>query len=1079
MKCRLSLIIVPLLLGAVPLSSAAQDPIRMARTPDISPDGSQVVFSYLGDIWMVEAIGGIARPVTMHRAHDINPVFSPDGKYIAFSSNRHGNYDVFIIPAQSGKPRRLTFDSANDMVSGWSPDGKNILFSSTRALQFPATVELYTVPTVGGREVRVTVADGKDGEYSPTGDRIAYVRGPGAWYRKGYRGSSSDDLWICEANGKNNRRLTRFAGQDASPMWSPDGQTLYYVSEEHGGVANIVRLPVSAINEPETAIHPVLVTKHSADSVRKARISRDGKWIVYECGPDLWVTSTQPGSSGRKLAIEVHADDKSNTERMETFTSGAREFALSADERHLVFAVHGELFLMPVAPNAQARRLTETNVNNHSATWAPDGRSIVFLSDRDGHENIYKVEAADPAGSRLADAITFKTTQLTFTRDPQLGVSFLPNGKRILFIRAGKLWSMNPDGKDAKQLTTDGQVFDYEWSPDSKWVVYARRDAYFASELFIVPSDGPTAENPSRNVTGYATFNGGVTWSQSGTTLAFLSSRKGSDATSLYTLSLRKPAAPGVNDRPSAPGAVPNVEIDFDDITLRANQVSQLPVDYAVISPDGSKIAFRATNNGSDLWVINANGSQLTRLTTGNQQPQQIRWSYRRDPLGRYQEVLYMRDGNGNLKLVRPGNDPKAESTVVTLPFTVKMNIKAEEEFQEMFDQAWRILAENFYDPKFHGANWDEVRKRYRPLVKHMAMKEDLFALLYLMLGELNASHLGVTGSLSTPEEPTADLGVIVDEFTIGKGLKILDTVRRGPADQRGITLKPGEYIMAIDGTPILADTNIPKLLNGKGGQVVAVQVAANPAADPKTWRRVGIRAIQRDSSSRTSGGLRDLVYERWVELNAKKVAELSGGKLGYIHIPSMDEAGLDRFVRALYSDNFDKEGIVLDVRFNGGGFTHDRVLNYLGAQEHTLFRQRDGAEGLVLRSSDRKWTRPITLLINNRSYSDAEIFPSAFRTLGLGKLVGEPTGGHVIGTGSTRLIDGSTFRIPRTGVFTTGGINMDREGVKPDILVEPHPDQLGKGQDVQLEKAVETLTKDVAEWQKKRTPKVASTPGK
>jgi tricorn protease len=1061
-------IVSALLLGALMAPAQAQEPIRMARTPDISPDGKLVAFSYLGDIWVVDAIGGIARPVTTHRAHDINPVFSPDGKSIAFSSTRHGSYDVFVIPTQSGKPRRLTYDSASDMVCDWSPDGKQVLFSSNRTPDFPSNTELYTVPVEGGRVQRITRAEGKDGVFSPVGDRLAYVRGPGQWYRKGYHGSANDDVWVCNLDGQNNQRVTRYNGQDGSPMWSPDGKTLYYVSDELNRVANIVKVSFGAGIDPEKT-RPTAVTRHTDEAVRKARISRDGKWIVYECGPDLWITGTGDGASPRKLAIEVHTDDKSNTERMETFTANATEFTLSPDERHMVFAVHGELFLMATTPGARTRRLTTSNVNNHGASWAPDGSAIVFVSDRDGHENVYKLEAADPVGAKLTQAVSYKTTQLTSSTEACIGVGYSPDGKKLAFIRSGKLWTMNPDGKEAKQLIPDGTVFDYEWAPDSKWICYARQDPSFASELYLIPAEGPTKENPARNITRYATYNGGVTWSGTGTTLAFLSTRKGADNSSVYTLALRKPTGPGIVAPES--GTPPTVEIDWDDIANRTQQVLPLPVEAAAISPSGNQIAIRmaspGSERGSDLWLVNSNGSQLTRLTTGSQQPQNIQWSRRNFGA----PTIYFRDNNGNIKLARPSLDPKGEPTIVTLLFSVKMTIKAEEEFQEMFDQAWRILSENFYDPKFHGADWDAVRARYRPLVKHIAMKEDLFALLYLMMGELNASHLGISNTLSTPEEPTADLGLILDPFYNGKGLKVLDILKRGPADQRGVNISPGSYVMAIDGTPIRENTNIAQLLNGKGGQTVILQVAANPEVEPKTWRRVEIQATSRDGTGLNA--VRELYYDRWVEQNARKVADLSGGKLGYIHIPSMNEAGLDRFVRALYSDNFDKEGIVLDVRFNGGGFTHDRVMNYLNAREHTLFRQRDGAEGLVLRSGDRKWTRPVTLLINNRSYSDAEIFPSAFRTLGVGKLVGEPTGGHVIGTRQTQLIDGSTFRIPRIGVFTVTGVNMDREGVKPDILIEPHPDQLGKGEDPQLKAAVEALRRDVDEWKKKRGDKV------
>jgi tricorn protease len=461
----------------------------------------------------------------------------------------------------------------------------------------------------------------------------------------------------------------------------------------------------------------------------------------------------------------------------------------------------------------------------------------------------------------------------------------------------------------------------------------------------------------------------------------------------------------------------------------------------------------------------------MMRLTTGGQSPHQIHWSRSKmPPFGL--ESIYFLDGNGTIRKAQPFVEVKPGGSLTlassgeasTLPFKVTMTIRTEDLYLEMFDQSWRYLSEHFYDPKFHGSNWEAVRAKYRPLVQHVALKEDLYALLYLMLGELNASHLGVAGFGTPPDQITADLGLIFDETYHGKGLKIAEVLKRGPADRRGLNLKPGDYIMAVDGTELTESVELSKLLNDKADEAVTVQVTSDPAADPKdpkARRRVEIKPAKREEIAALS-------YDRWVRNNAARVAELSKGKLGYIHIPSMDEEGLDRFVRSLYSDNFDKEAIVLDVRFNGGGFTHDQVLNYLGAREHTFFRQRDGGEGFVLRPYDRKWTKPLVLLINNRSYSDAEILPNAFRTLGLGKLVGEPTGGFVIGTGAVRLVDGSLFRVPRIGVYTSKGVNMEKEGVQPDVLVEPHPDQIAKGVDVQLDKAVEVLQEEVVAFKKK-----------
>jgi tricorn protease len=351
------------------------------------------------------------------------------------------------------------------------------------------------------------------------------------------------------------------------------------------------------------------------------------------------------------------------------------------------------------------------------------------------------------------------------------------------------------------------------------------------------------------------------------------------------------------------------------------------------------------------------------------------------------------------------------------------------------------------------------VREKYRALVKHVTMKEDLYNLVSLMLGELNASHLGISGYLRSADETTADLGLIFDETYKGPGLKISEVLKRGPADKRGIGLKAGDVILSIERTELTDKTNLSKLLNSKVNESMLLEVTSNPA-NPMGRRKVETQAVSRDRIS-------TLMYDRWVEKNAEAVAKQSGGKVGYIHIHSMDEAGVEQFVRTMYSDNYDKEGIVIDVRYNGGGFTHDQVLNYLGAKEHTFFRQRDGGEGTVMRQYDRKWSKPTTVLINNRSYSDAEIFPAAYKQLGLGKVVGQATGGLVIGTTETHLIDGSTFRLPRTGVFTSRGINMEKEGVQPDVAVEAAPEDLARGNDAQLKKAVEVLNVEVVEWKK------------
>ena len=1064
---------VLLALPAAP--AAAQEPIRFARTPDISPDGKHVAFSYLGDVWTVSAIGGVARPVTMHEAHDINPVFSPDGKSLAFSSNRHGSYDVFVVPAVGGKPKRLTFDSGHDMASGWTPDGKGVVFSSTRSPAYPSNLDCYVVPVAGGTERRLPLFEAKEAHYSPAGDRVAFVRGPGLWYRRGYRGSSNDDIWVGTADGKNLRQLTTFDGQDGYPMWAPDGSKLYYVTEDgsNPGCANVVCADVGEPNRPlpETrrgsrsgfsvfipsplrggvaSSVPRRVTSHADDTVRRARVSGNGEWIVYECGADLWVVGTRPGAAARKLAIEVNADDKSNTERAVTYTKDASEYALAPDEEFAVVGVHGELFLTKLPDGGKATRLTDSPAFDHGASFSPDGKRVLFASDRSGVENLYLLEPDDPEHPELTKAHKFKVTQLTDTPEEESAASFSPKGDRIAFLRSGKLWTMKPDGTGQKVLVGQAQVFDYDWSPDGAHVVFARNDGSFASELFIAPTDGGS---PPRNVTRYATYNGDVTWSGTGGKIGFIGQRRGLYAP--HVLSLQKPAAAG---------AKAGADIDWDDIHFRAERAAGISAETVAVSPNGTQIAFRSTSAGDDLWVAGSTGGSLTRLTTGNQAPRNLRWAKKSSGL------IYFLNGSGELRYARTAAALFGASAAAGDPpkvnFQAKMVVKRDEEFGEMFAQSWRGLSDFFYDAKHHGADWAGVRAKYAALVPHVAMKEDLYALVSLMLGELNASHLGISGELPVPQEYTADLGLLFDDTYSGPGLKVAEVLARGPADRRGLGIKPGDIVLSIDRVDLTPRANLSQLLNNKAGEGVRLDVTGDPR-DPLATRRVEVVAITRDRAA-------ELMYDRWVARNAAAVDKLSGGKVGYIHIPGMDDKGLEVFVRALYSDNFDKDAVVIEVRYNGGGFTHDQVLNYLGGKEHTFFRQRDGGEGLVLRNHDRKWTKPLVVVCNNRSYSDAEIFPHAFRTLGLGKVVGQATGGFVIGTTSTKLIDGSSFRLPRTGVWTVKGVNMEKQGVAPDVAADVTVDDWLKGTDTQLTKAVDVVAGDVVAWKKGRAPVVS-----
>ncbi|HEY1189164.1 MAG TPA: MdsD protein, partial [Gemmata sp.] len=507
---------------SAPLS--AQEPIRFARTPDISPDGKTIAFSYLGDIWTVEAIGGVARPVTMHEAHDVNPVFSPDGKHIAFSANRFGQYDVFVVSAAGGKPRRLTFDHAPDMVTGWTPDGKGVVFSSPRSAAYPSNTECFVVPVEGGAERKLNLFDAKEAHFAPSGNAVAFVRGPGTWYRRGYRGSSNDDIWISSADGTNPRRVTTFDGQDSYPMFSPDARKLFYVTE-NGSKPGCANLVCQNLTPEFTPAGPVTrLTVHADDTVRRARVSANGEWIVYELGADLWVVGTKTDSPPRKLAIEVNADDKSNTERNVTFTRDATEYALAPDEQHAVLVVHGQLFLTKLTGGGKSTRLTEHEFADSNPAWSPDGKKILFASDRNGTTDLYLLEADDPEHPELTKAHKFKTTRLTNTGAEELSPTFSPKGDRVAFVREGKLWLMKPDGTDQTVLVGAQKVLDYDWAPDGKHIAYCRMDGSFSAEIYITATDGTGSPV---NVSRHATWNSDVSWSRTNGKLSFVGQRRG------------------------------------------------------------------------------------------------------------------------------------------------------------------------------------------------------------------------------------------------------------------------------------------------------------------------------------------------------------------------------------------------------------------------------------------------------------------------------------------------------------------------------------------------------------------------
>ena len=1038
--------VVAILLVFVAVATAQDlEPARFLRFPAFSPDGKQIAFSYMGDIWVAPAEGGNAIRLTVHPAHDIRPRFSPDGKWIAFNSNREGNYDIFLMPATGGRPKRLTYHSANDILGDWSPDGRWIVFSSNRDHRF-AQIYLLEVETGYVRRLTSDETSLHSPTFSPDGRYIVFCRGGTSWWRKGYRGSASSEIWRLPITIDSDRittgkpeRLTYYEGNDWFPMVSPDG-TLYFVSDRTG-VFNIWRMPLSGTRDKGqwTGKAKVEQVTNHADRVLYPNLSRDGRFIVYEHDFSLWVVPTR-GGEPKRLTIFAPSDEPQNRLQRLTLTSQATEFALSPDGKQVAFVVRGEIFVVNVERGGEAKRITDHPYRDFDIDWSPDGRKLAFISERDGNREVY-----------IVDVRTRELSRLTNTPDAaESNPEWSPTGNYVAFVRGPfgrQLCWVDVNTGEEKVVVEGPFIGEFAWSPDGRWICFNRRDsANNVTDLYIVPWNG----GEPVNVTRMPYWNGSIVWTKDGKNIVFRSNRTDNNV-DIYVLPLERPkekldeegseSEKKSQERKEGEKKLPEVKIDFTDIHKRIRRLTTTVFNEGsfAVSPDSKTVVFVATPvDQPEIWSVPLEGGSLTRLASGVS-ASQLQFS----PDGN--RIYFLSTGGTIRYLTRPAG------SLGSVNFTARLIVDRVVELQHMFDEGWRLLKEQFYDEKMHGVDWDAMREKYRPLIEHVAAKEDFYALVSMMLGELNASHLGIGGpTVSGPE--TAYLGVWFDPEHRGPGVKISAVLKNSPADKDESRLNVGEFILAIDGVEVSNNEQIWDALADKAGRVVELLVNDKPTKEGA--RTVKIKPINRGQWS-------NLLYEDWVEKRKRMVEEWSNGRIGYIHIQAMSQSELRKFEREFYAEVVGKkEALIIDVRFNGGGRIHDELLTILKRRLYALEQYR-GTPPFT--QPFQVWQKPTVVLINEFSASDAEIFPKAFRDLGLGKLVGVPTYGGVIGTYNVTLIDGTTFfRVPVTGWRTLDGVNLENYGVKPDILVEHSPEDNANENDLQLKTAVDLLLKEL-----------------
>jgi tricorn protease len=1071
---------------AQPDSAATPSDAPFLRFPAVSPDGQQVAFSYQGDLWTVPVRGGTARRLTVHEAYEAQPHWRPNGREIAFTSDRNGNDDVFVMGANGARPQRLTYHSADDDLGGWTPDGDLLFTTDRNYVQVEWEDEVQRVSSSGGTPDRVLDALGAAPAMSPDGRFIALERGSSDRSRKGYEGPASRDLWIYDRKTGDYHHLTNYAGSDFQPVWVGP-RALIYISER-SGTYNVYRQRLTGEGTP--AGEPQALTDFTDGAVRHVSASSGGEVVTFARNTHVYVMRRTDGEGAgygepERLTVDVPRDYRFDPVERKTFNKKARRYAVSPGGEHVAFVVRGEIFLMRNDPESKRTvRLTDHAYRDRDVAWL-DRETLIFASDRNGGQyDFYRLEAAGAEEKDLMRALQFDVTRLTDTEASERSPVVAPDSQHVAFQRGrGRLVTaaLTGESKLGEETTLlDGWAdpSGVTWSPDSRWLAYSLPGLDFNHEVYIHAADG--SREPV-NVSQHPRPDSDPVWSPDGSKLAFTSSRSSGDDDVWFawlqeadwekTRRDWQLEAEREEQQSDSTGHVADtVEIDFEGLYERLEQVTARPGNEAdpAIGPEGETFYYVAGRGGRtqnysvepDLFKVKWDGTDGKRLTEGGNNPHAVH-------LGPKNKHLFMRQQGGRIARLAPkgGSSPK------TLRFQAQMRIDHEAERRQVFHEAWRTLEKNFYDPDFHGTDWRAMRDKYRPWALRASTDRDFQAVINWMLGELNASHMGFYGSdrAETQNERTGLLGVTIDPAP-DDGVEITRVVPESPADRAASRLREGEVITAVDGTPVAEASNFYALLTGKAGERVLLGVRGEDGAS----REVTLRAAK---------DLDRELYQEWVDERKRLTEEYSDGRLGYVHIEGMNWASFERFEREITASGEGKEGLIVDVRYNGGGWTTDYLLSVLTVRQHAYTVPRGAADNLDEEQTRFRgnypfgerlpfasWTGHTAALANQNSYSNAEIFSHAFKSLGLGPLVGTPTSGAVISTGGRRLLGGAYVRVPYRGWYVRPTRqNMELGPAVPDIRVENAPDAKATGEDAQLRRAVQALLQNIEQGRQPR----------
>ena len=1064
----------------------AQNTPLWLRYPAISPDGKTIVFGYKGDLYKVPATGGEAVPLTIHEAHDFMPVWSRDGKWLAFASDRFGNFDVFVMPATGGEAKRLTFHSANDYPYDFTTDGKAVLFGTGRndvytSARFPQRgifQKLYTVPVSGGRSVMYNSAGAEFAHFNATGDKLIFQdrKGYEDALRKHHTSSVTRDIWIYDTKKDDYIQVSNYDGEDREPVWGNDDNTFYYLSEKGGGSQNIYK---GVIGGNATVTQVSSLKEHPV-----RHLSRAGNGtLCFTYNGEIF--TMKEGATPQKVAITINSDTRGRDEKILPINTGVTQTALSPNGKEIAFVVRGEVFVTSVE-GGLTKRITNTPQQERNVKFSPDGRTIYYSSERGDSWDIYKASIERKEEPYFYASTVVKEEPVVATEADEFQPELSPDGKEIAYLEERNILKVyNLATKKSRTIVPKGVNFSYsdgdqyfKWSPDGKWLSFNSAEGRWgAEEVALMKADG-SGERKNLTQSGFSDEN--PKWAFGGKALLWATDRNGKkplatqgakevdiyamffDQEAFDKFKLTKDEFALVKEKedsekgekgetkkdssnkiaPPSKDWQPNFE-GLDNRKLRLTINSGNISDY-FLSSDGEKLFFIARmEKGYDLWMTNPRTKE-TKL------------------------VAKLDGGPGGMDLTKDGkslfvvSDGKivkvdAESGKVA-PVTVngEMVLRADKEREYIFDHAWRQVGKKFYDPTIHGINWKGFHDNYAKFLPHINNNYDFQELLSELLGELNASHTGgrynpqATGGQQTGDN-TASLGLLYDETYTGNGVKVMEVLAGGPFINAKTKITKGVIIEKINDEPLTADMDWNSLLNRQTGKNVLLSLY-----NPETKQR-----WEETTKPISQGAEQGLLYDRWVENNRKKVEELSGGKVGYLHVQGMNDGSFRSVFEDALGKAAGKEALIVDTRFNGGGWLHDDLVTFLSGKKYLSF----SPQGVTPTSGEpfNKWTGPSTVLMSESNYSDAFIFPYAYKSLNVGKLIGMP----VPGTGTavwweTQIDPTLVFGIPMVATIGKEGRPTENLQLEPDIKVPNDFKSVLSGKDPQLERAVKEMLEEI-----------------